>query len=84
MLYSASVCRREVRLSLQTPLVLIRWILVVIAVLAWLIVVPILELVALGYRVLAHSTIVRRLRGGDRLLPEARQPASSRTSRLSP
>jgi hypothetical protein len=75
--------------SLQTPLVLIRWILVVIAVLAWLIVVPILELVALGYRVLAHSTIVRRLRGGDRLLPvaappEARQPASSRTSRLSP
>jgi hypothetical protein len=75
--------------SLQTPLVLIRWILVVIAVLAWLIVVPILELVALGYRVLAHSMIVRRLRGGDRLLPwprlpRPRKPASSRTSRLSP
>jgi hypothetical protein len=57
--------------SLQAPLVLIRWILVVIAVLAWLIVVPILELVALAYRGLAHSTLVRRLRGGDRLLPVA-------------
>lgn len=61
-------------MSLQAPLVLIRWILVVIAVLAWLIVVPILELVALAYRALAHSTIVRRLRGGDRLLPVAAPP----------
>jgi hypothetical protein len=60
--------------SLQAPLVLIRWILVVIAVLAWLIVVPILELVALAYRGLAHSTIVRRLRGGARLLPVAAPP----------
>ena len=61
-------------MSLQAPLVLIRWILVVIAVLAWLIVVPILELVALVYRGLAHSTLVRRLRGGDRLLPVAAPP----------
>lgn len=61
-------------MSLQAPLVLIRWIVVVIAVLAWLIVVPILELVALAYRGLAHSTIVRRLRGGDGLLPVAAPP----------
>jgi hypothetical protein len=61
-------------LSLQTPLVLIRWIVVILAVLAWLIVVPILELVALGYRALAQSTIVRRLRGANRLLPLAAPP----------
>ena len=61
-------------MSLQAPLVLIRWILVVIAVLAWLIVVPILELVALAYRGLAHSTIVRRLRSEHRLLPVAAPP----------
>jgi hypothetical protein len=36
---------------------------VVLAVLAWLIVVPIVELVALGYRSLARSAIVRRFRG---------------------
>lgn len=54
-------------MSLQTPLVLIRWIVVVLAVLAWLIVVPILELVALGYRALTRSA--RRLRGASRLVP---------------
>jgi hypothetical protein len=52
----------EVRLT-RIPLLLIRWLVVVLAVLAWLIVVPILELVALGYRTLARSAIVRRFRG---------------------
>jgi hypothetical protein len=36
---------------------------VVLAVLAWLIVVPIVELVTLGYRTLVRSAIVRRFRG---------------------
>jgi hypothetical protein len=36
---------------------------VVLAVLAWLIVVPVVELVALGYRALARSALVRRFRG---------------------
>jgi hypothetical protein len=66
-------------LSLQTPLVLIRWILVVLAVLAWLLVVPILELVALGYRALSRSA--RRLRGASRLVPVAARPHESPATR---
>jgi hypothetical protein len=66
-------------LSLQTPLVLIRWLAVVLAVLAWLIVVPILELVALGYRTLARSAIVRRFRGEHGLLPVAAPPEGPAT-----
>lgn len=66
-------------MSLQTPLVLIRWIVVVLAVLAWLIVVPILELVALGYRALSRSA--RRLRGVTRLVPVAARPERPATTR---
>jgi glycerol-3-phosphate acyltransferase PlsY len=47
-------------LSLQTPLIVVRWILVLIAVLVWLVVVPIIELVALAYRTLARAPIFRR------------------------
>jgi hypothetical protein len=47
-------------LSLQTPLIVVRWILVAIAVLVWLILVPIIELVALAYRTLARAPIFRR------------------------
>jgi hypothetical protein len=56
-------------LSLQTPLVLIRWVLVLLAVLAWLIVVPILELIALGYRALVRAPVTRGLRAANRLVP---------------
>jgi hypothetical protein len=61
-------------LSLQAPLVLIRWIVVVLAVLVWLIVVPILELVAMGLRAVSRSTIARRLRRPDELLAVAARP----------
>jgi hypothetical protein len=80
MIYSESVWPdAEVCLTLQTPLVVIRWILVVLAALAWLIVVPILELVAAGYRTLARSAIVRRLRGNDRFLQVAAPPEGPST-----
>lgn len=63
----------EVCLALQKPLVLIRWTVVVLAALAWLIVVPIVEFVAAGYRTLVRSAIVRRFRG-EPLLAAAAPP----------
>jgi hypothetical protein len=52
---------------------------VIIAALAWLIVVPILELVAAGYRTLARSPLVRRVLGNDRFLPVAAPPEGPAT-----
>lgn len=67
-------------LPLQKPLVVIRWIAVVLAVVAWLIVVPILELIAAGYRTLSRSALVRRLRGHERVLAVA-APRERETTR---
>lgn len=70
-------------MSLQTPLVVVRWILVLLAVLAWLIVIPIYELVALGYR--AFVRLSRRaaasLRVANRLVPITARPKESPATR---
>lgn len=68
-------------MSLQTPFVVIRWILVVLAVLAWLIVVPIYELVALGYRALVRYPVGRSLRAANRLVPIIARPNESPAAR---
>lgn len=68
-------------MSLQTPFVVIRWILVVLAVLAWLIVVPIYELVSLGYRALVRYPVGRSLRAAHRLVPIIARPNESPAAR---
>jgi hypothetical protein len=68
-------------LSLQTPFVVIRWILVLLAVLAWLIVIPIYELVALGYRALVRVPVRRGLRAANRLVPIIARPSESPATR---
>jgi hypothetical protein len=63
MLYSLRHGRgRASSMTLKTPLVVLRWVLVVLAVAAWLIVIPIVELAAAvgrGMRRAARS-VVRR------------------------
>jgi hypothetical protein len=70
-------------LSLQTPLVVIRWILVLLAVLAWLIVIPVYELVALGYRALVRLSrrAATGLRVANRLVPITTRPKESPATR---
>jgi hypothetical protein len=68
-------------LSLQTPFVVIRWILVLLAVLAWLIVIPIYELVSLGYRALVRFPVGRSLRAANRLVPIVQRPSESPATR---
>lgn len=52
-----------------------------LAVLAWLIVVPIFELAALAYRTLARAAQVLRLRAANRLVPVAGRPNESPATR---
>ena len=70
-------------MSLQTPLVVIRWILVFLAVLAWLIVIPIYELVALGHRALVRLSrrAAASLRVANRLVPITARPKESPATR---
>ena len=55
-----------------------RWILVLFAVLLWLIAIPIIELVAFGYRKLARAPFFRR---EDRLLAMPARPTEGPASR---
>lgn len=52
-----------------------------LAVLAWLIVVPIFELAALAYRTLARASQVLRLRAANRLVPVGGRPKESPATR---
>jgi hypothetical protein len=82
MVYSATVRpTRSIVLSLQTPLIVIRWVLVLLAVLAWLIVIPIYELVALGYRALVRVSRGAGLRVANRLVPITARPKESPATR---
>jgi hypothetical protein len=48
-------------------LIVVRWILVVLAILVWLLIVPVVELVAVTYRTVARLPIFRR--ADERLVP---------------
>jgi hypothetical protein len=68
-------------LSLETPFVVIRWILVLLAVLAWLIIIPIYELVALGYRAVVRVFRAASVRVANRLVPITGRPKESPATR---